>query len=172
VSVYLSASRLHDYSDCPIIRFEDTKTMEARDIMARTGNNLLEIAKGQFRLILKDFKTVKHHGPTSINMSARSNNVIAKSLQVLPKKYLLSRIRLPDKPMTRNYLTNFCSTGLFEDASVGSCLLRKICVSNMFKDAPSIAERDELARSMLHTAAVSQRVYEKKYLPDGTRIQF
>jgi hypothetical protein len=162
----------NDYSDCPIIRFEDTKTMEAHNIMAGTGNYLLEIAKGQFQLILKNFKTVKHHGPTSIDMSTRSNNVIAESLRVFPRKYLLTWIRSPDKPMTRNYLTKFCSTGLSEDASVGSCLLRKICVSNMFKDAPSIAERDKLARSMLHIAAVSQQVYEKKYLPDGTRIQF
>lgn len=162
----------NDYSECPIVRFKDTKTAEAREIMTRSGNYLLEFARGQFRLVLKDFKTVKHHAPTSIDMSTRCNNVIAESLQVFPRKYLLCRIRSPNQPMSRNYLTKFCFTGLFQDASVGSCLLRKICVSNIFKDAPSIAERDDLARSMLHTAAILRRVYEKKFLPDGTRIQF
>jgi hypothetical protein len=162
----------NDYSECPIIRFEDIETTEACKTMSGSENYMLEFAKDQFRLVLKDFKTVKHHGPTSIDMSTRCNNVIAESLQVFPRTYLLSRMRSPDKPMSGNYLTKFCSTGLFKDAKVGSCLLRKICVSNLFKDAPSIAERDDLARSMLHTAAVAQKHYEKKYLPCGSKIQF
>jgi hypothetical protein len=162
----------NDYSDCPIVRLKDTKTAEARDIMSGSGNYLLEIAQDQFRLVLNNYKSVKHHGPTSIDMSTRCNNVIAESLQVFPRKFLLSQIKSPDKPMSRNYLTKFCSTGLFKDASVGSCLLRKICISNLFKDAPSIAEREDLARSMLHTAAMAQRTYEKKFNPDGTRIKF
>jgi hypothetical protein len=162
----------NDYSDCPVVLLKDTKTAETRDIMFGSGNYLLEIAQDQFRLVLNDYKTIRHHGPTSIDMSTRCNNVIAESLQVFPRKFLLSQIKSLDKPMSRNYLTKFCSTGLFKGASVGSCLLRKICVSNLFKDAPSIAERDDLAKSMLHTAAMAQRTYEKKFNPDGTRIKF
>jgi hypothetical protein len=44
-------------------------------------------------------------------------------------------------------------------------------VSNLFKYAPSIAERDGLAWSMLHTAAALQQIDEKKYLSDMTRIR-
>lgn len=162
----------NDYSEFPIIRFEDIGTAEARELMSGSGNYMLEFARDQFRLVLKDFRSVKHHGPTNIDMSTRSNNVIAESLQVFPRKFLLSRMRAPDKPMSRNYLTKFCSIGLFKDAAVGSCLLRKICVSNAMKDAPSLREQDELAQQMLHTASVAQRVYEKKYLPDGSKIRF
>ncbi|GAQ93243.1 hypothetical protein KFL_013830020 [Klebsormidium nitens] len=61
----------NDYSECPIVRFDDIKTPDARILMSGPGNYLLEFAKDQFRLILKDFKTAKHHGPTEIDMSTR-----------------------------------------------------------------------------------------------------
>jgi hypothetical protein len=67
----------NDYSECQIIRFEDIGTPEARELMSGSGNYMLEFERDQFRLVLKDFKTVKHHGPTTIDMSTRSNNVIA-----------------------------------------------------------------------------------------------
>lgn len=82
-------------------------------------------------------------------MPDESNSVIAESLCIFPRSYLLSRIRTPDAPMSRNYLTKFCSQ-LFPDANVGTCLLRKIYIFNAMKDAPSLAERDLLARPMLH----------------------
>jgi hypothetical protein len=109
----------NDYSNCPIVRLKETQTAEAREIMSGSGNFLLEYAKDKFRLVLKDFKTARHHGQTEIDMSTRCNNVIAESLKVFPRRFLLSRMRSPDTPMTSNYLTKFCSTGLFEDASVG-----------------------------------------------------
>lgn len=87
----------NDYSECPIVRFADTKTAKARELLSETGNYLLEFAKDQFRLVLNNYKTVRHQGPTSIDMSTRCNNVIAESLQVFPRRYLLSRIRSPDK---------------------------------------------------------------------------
>jgi hypothetical protein len=160
-----------DYSELPIIRFESIESPAAKLLMAENGNYLLEYAKGQFRVVLKDYKTVKTYGEQHIDLPTRSNNVVSESLAVFPRKYLLSRMRTPDAPMSRNYLAKFCAN-IFPDANVGTCLLRKICESNTIKDAPSIAEREQLAKQMLHSSTMQMVTYEKKYLPDGTKIQF
>jgi hypothetical protein len=106
----------NDYSDLSIIRFQNINTAAAKELMAGAGNYLLEFAKGQFRLILKNFKTVKTHGVQTMDLPTRTNNVIAESLQVFPRKYLLSRMRTPNAPMSKNYLTKFCGS-IFPDAN-------------------------------------------------------
>lgn len=166
-----SPSLRNDYSNLPIIQFEEMDTPSTKALMAGKGNYLLEHAKGHFRIILRDFKTSKSLGEQTIDLPTRTCNVIAETLEAFPRKFLLSCMRTPDQPMSRNYLTKFCAS-IFPDANVGTCLLRKICVSNAMKDAPSIAEREELAKKMLHSASIQQRTYEKKYLPDGSKIQF
>lgn len=114
---------------------------------------------------------MKAYGTQNIDLPTRTNNVIIESLRVFPRKYLLSRMRTPDEPMTRNYLTKFAS-GIFPDANVGTCLLRKICVSDAMKGAPTIVEREELAKQMLHSSKMQTWTYEKHYLPNGSKIQF
>jgi hypothetical protein len=160
-----------DYSELPVILFESIESPAAKMLMARNGNYLLDYAKGQFRVVLKDYKTVRTYGVQHIDLPTRSNNVVSESLTVFPRKYLLSRMRTPDEPMSRNYLAKFCAN-IFPDANVGTCLLRKICVLNTMKDAPSIAEREHLAKQMLHSSTMQMHTYEKKYLPDGSKIQF
>jgi hypothetical protein len=102
--------------------------------MAGNGHYLLEYAKSQFRIVLKDNKTFKTYGEQKIDLPSQSNNAIAESLIVFPKKYLLTRMRSPNEPMSRNYLAKFCAA-IFPDANVGTCLLRKICISNAMRDA-------------------------------------
>lgn len=165
-----SPSLRNDYSNLEVVRFEDMHTPSAEALMAGNRNYLLEHAKGQFRLVLKDFKTAKAYGKQTIDLPTRTNNVIVESLEVFPQKYLLYRMRTPNEPMSRNYLTKFC-TNIFEDANVGTCLLRKICISNAMKDAPSILEREALAKQMLHSTSIQMQTYEKHYQPDGTKIR-
>jgi hypothetical protein len=78
-------------------------------------------------------------------------------------------MRKPDVPMGRNYYSKFMA-GIWPDANVGSSLMRKILISNEYKDAPSLRDRAEKASSCLHSVAVQQTHYEKKYRPDGTPI--
>jgi hypothetical protein len=172
LSLYTNSPSLrNDFSNLPIIRFEDLHGQSARILMAGSGNYLLEYAKDQYKVVLKDFKTVRTHGEQKIDLPQRSCNIVSDSLRAFPRRFLLSRMRNGDEPMTRNYLTIFCSK-IFPDANVGTCLLRKICVSNQMKDAPSIAERQALAKQMLHSPAMQMRIYEKHYLPNGQKIQF
>lgn len=93
-----------DYSELPVIRFEEVESPVAKLLMAGNGNYLLEYTKGQFRVVLKDYKTFKTYGEQHIDLPTRSNNVISESLAVFPRKYLLSRKRTSDAPMSRNYL--------------------------------------------------------------------
>ncbi|GAQ83541.1 hypothetical protein KFL_001520110 [Klebsormidium nitens] len=113
-----SPSLRNDYSNLPVIRFEDMHTPSAKTLTSGNGNYLLEYAKGQFRMVLKDFKTAKTYGEQAIDLPTRTCNVIAETLEVFPRKYLLSRMRTPDEPMSRNYLTKFCCS-IFDDANVG-----------------------------------------------------
>ena len=161
----------NDWSDLPIVRYEDLGSIAAREVMAGSRNYLLEFAKGSYSLYLNEYKTVKSHGPQKLDIPVRLCNVVAESLQIFPRKYLLSRMRTPDAPMGSGYLTKFLAA-IHSDTNLGSCLLRKICVSNAMRDAPSLSERDQLAKSMLHTASIAQRHYELKFKPDGSRIQF
>jgi hypothetical protein len=161
----------NDWSDLPIVRFEEFGSSAACAVMSGSRNYLLDYAKGSYRLYLSSYKTDKTHGPQVLDIPVRLGNVIAESLAIFPRKYLLSRMRTPDAPMGSGYLTKFLAA-IYPDSNLGSCLLRKITVSNAMRDAPSLSERDQLAKSMLHTASVSMRHYELKYRPDGSRIQF
>jgi hypothetical protein len=161
----------NDWSDLPVVRFEDLGSVAARELISGSRNYLFEYQKGSYRLHLNVYKTDKRHGAQKMDLPVRLCNVIAESLQIFPRKYLLSRMRTPDAPMGSGYLTKFLAP-IYPDSNLGSCLLRKICVSNAMKDAPSLSERDELAKSMLHTANIAQRHYELKFKPDGSRIQF
>ncbi|GAQ93274.1 hypothetical protein KFL_014070010, partial [Klebsormidium nitens] len=160
----------NDWSNLPIVRFEEVGSTAARELMAGSRNYLLEYAKGSYRLHLKTYKTDKTHGPHILDIPVRLGNVIAESLAIFPRKYLLSRMRTPDAPMGSGYLTKFLAA-IYPDSNLGSCLLRKITISNA-KDAPSLYERDQLAKSMLHTAPIAMRHYELRYRSDGSRIQF
>jgi hypothetical protein len=161
----------NDWSDLPVVRFEDLGSTAAREVMSGSRNCLVEFAKGSYSLHLNMYKTVKTHGPQKLDIPVRLCNVIAESLQIFPRKYLLSRMRTPDAPMGSGYLTKFLAA-IYPDTNLGSCLLWKICVSNAMRDAPSLSERNQLAKSMLHTASIAQRHYELKFKPDGSKIQF
>lgn len=161
----------NDWSDLPVVRFEDLGSIAAREVMFGSRNCLVEFAKGSYSLHLNMYKTVKTHGPQKLDILVRLCNVIAKSLQIFPRKYLLSRMRTPDAPMGSQHLTKFLAA-IYPDTNLGSCLLRKICVSNAMRDAPSLSKRNQLAKSMLHTASIAQRHYELKFKSDGSKIQF
>jgi hypothetical protein len=161
----------NNWSDLPIVRFEEIGSAAACQLMSGSCNYLLEHAKGSYRLHLNSYKTNKTHGSQVLDIPTRLGNVIAESLTIFPRKYLLSRMRTPDAPMGSGYLTKFLAA-IYPDSNLGSCLLRKITVSNAMKDAPSLSERDQLAKSMLHTTPIAMRHYELKYRPDGSRIAF
>ena len=124
----------NDWSDLPIVRFEEVGSSAARELMSGSRNYLLEYAKGSYRLHLNSYKTDKTHGPQVLDIPTRLCNVIAESLTIFPRKYLLSRMRTPDAPMGSGYLTKFLAA-IYPDSNLGSCLLRKITVSNAMKDA-------------------------------------
>jgi hypothetical protein len=133
------------------------------------GNHIMETSKGQFTFHLRYFKTDRTHAEKAYTFPTRMNNVVTESLTVFPRRYLLSCMRKPDVPMGRNYYSKFMAA-IWPDANVGSSLMRKILISNDYKDAPSLRDRAEKSSSCLHSVAVQQTHYEKKYKPDGTPI--
>jgi hypothetical protein len=163
---YLPTLR-NDYSDAPIIFMRDHRSSAIRKLMQ--GNHIMETAKGQFTFHLRYFKTDRTHAEKAYTFPTRMNNVVVESLTVFPRRYLLSCMRKPNTPMGRNYHSKFMAA-IWPDANVGSSLMRKILISNEYKDAPSLKDRTEKASSCLHSVVIQQTHYEKKYKPDGTPI--
>jgi hypothetical protein len=133
------------------------------------GNHIMETAKGQFIFHLRYFKTDRTQAEKAYTFLAQMNNVVVESLTVFPRRYLLSCMRKPNTPIGRNYYSKFMAA-LWPDANVGSSLMRKILISNEYKGASSLRDWAEKASSCLHSVAVQQTHYEKKYRPDETPI--
>jgi hypothetical protein len=131
------------------------------------GNHIMETAKGQFMFHLRYFKTDRSQAEKRYPFPTSMNNVVVKSLVVFPRRYLVSCMKKPDTPMGRNYCSRFMAA-IWVDANVDSSLMWKILISNEYKDAPFLRDRAEKASSCLHSVAVQQTHYEKKYRPDGT----
>jgi hypothetical protein len=141
----------NDYSDAPIIFMKDHRSSAIRKLTK--GNHIMETAKGQFTFHLRYFKTDRTYAEKAYTFPTRMNNVVVESLTVFPRRYLLSCMKKVDIPMGRNYYSKFMAA-IWPDANVGLSLMRKILISNEYKDAPSLRDRAEKASSCLHSVAV------------------
>lgn len=129
-------------------------------------NYLLETEPGRYTLILTKYKTSKCYGRKEFVFPEDLNTIVQRSFQLYPRRYLLSKLNDPNEPMSHNYLSVFMSN-IWSDKNVGSSLLRKLHVSEMFADDHTLEDRDELASQMLHSRQVAQTIYEKHHRTGG-----
>jgi len=115
-------------------------------------------------LFLNDFKTVKALGKKVFKIP--KNSKILKALNAYrlynTSEYLLINPK-NNKPFTSPRFTEFLQT-VFEPTGkkVSSVLLRKIFISDFYKDDKSLKTRKKIADKMLHSSDVAQSIYEKK----------
>lgn len=136
---------------------------EAKAAYHDTGNCLRESTSGEFLLVLKTYKTSKKYGAKEFELSQRLNNYIKRSIELVPRGFLLSRLGTTTEAMSDNYLTKFVGSITFSKGKrLNQNHLRHLFISEHFKDDHSITQRKELADRMLHDWSTAMMTYERK----------
>lgn len=114
--------------------------------------------------IINDFKTVKALGSQKISIP--KNSKIVKALQAYrlynnTDNFIVNPIN--NKPFTSPRFTEFLQK-VFQRTGkkISSTMLRKIFISNYYKDDKSLKQRNKISKLMLHATKTAQTVYEKK----------
>ena len=157
-SLYITANYLPPERGNIYIKMKYTKTKPDDDKF----NYFLDGEKKE--LILNNFKTVKALGKKIFKIP--KNSKILKALNAYRlynnTNYLLIN-PINNEPFTSPRFTEFLQL-IFEPTGkkVSSVLLRKIYISDFYKDDKSIKTRKKIASKMLHSSNVAQSIYEKK----------
>jgi len=157
-SLYITANYLPPERGNIYIKMKYTKTKPDDDKF----NYFLDGEKKE--LILNNFKTVKALGKKIFKIP--KNSKILKALNAYRlynnTNYLLIN-PINNEPFTSPRFTEFLQL-VFEPTGkkVSSVLLRKIYISDFYKDDKSIKTRKKIASKMLHSSNVAQSIYEKK----------
>lgn len=166
----LLASNIHeppkrrDLSGLPLQRADGSfYCVEAEKAFNDTGNCLRESTSGDFSLVLKTYKTSKKYGKKEFELSQRLNNYIRRSIELVPRGFLLSRLGDTNQAMSDNYFTKFVGSITFPNGKrLNQNHLRHLYISEHFKNDHSIAERKQLAERMLHDWGTAMVTYERK----------
>ncbi len=157
-SLYMTANYLPPERGNIYIKMKYTQTYPQND----NKNYFVDSDKKQ--LFLNDFKTVKSIGKKIFKIP--KNSKIIKALKAYRNynntEWLLINPK-NDKPFSSPRFTEFLQS-VFEPTGkkVSSVMLRKIYISDFYKDDKTIKTRKELAGKMLHSSNVAQSIYEKK----------
>ena len=157
-SLYMTAKYLPPERGNIYIKMKYTKTYPQ-------ANNFNYFVDGdKKKLFINDFKTVKSLGKQSFKIPKNSKIIKALNAYRLynTSEWLLINPK-NDQPFTSPRFTEFLQS-VFEPTGkkVSSLLLRKIFISDFYKNDKKIKERNELANKMLHSTGTAQSVYEKK----------
>jgi len=157
-SLYMTANYLPPERGNIYIKMKYTQTYPQND------NNNYFVDSEKKELFLNDFKTVKSLGKKIFKIP--KNSKIIKALKAYRNynntEWLLINPK-NDKPFTSPRFTEFLQS-VFEPTGkkVSSVILRKIYISDFYKDDKPIKTRNKLAGKMLHSSNVAQSIYEKK----------
>lgn len=147
----------NDYAEVKIIPYGSEQSEAEQKL-----NVLVENPPGAYTLYLRHYKTHKAYGDLVSIFPKSVNKIVSDSLRLFPRKYLLSNLTDGEQPMTPAYLSKTFSQ-IFEKEGkhVGSWMLRKIFLSELYKDDVTLKERHAIAASMGHSAEIAERVYRK-----------
>lgn len=125
-------------------------------------NVLVEGPPGSYTMLLRHYKTHKAYGDKTIPFPRSVNKIVSDSLKLFPRRYLLSNLTNGDQPMSPAYLSKtFGQIFEKEGKHIGSWMLRKIFLSELYKDEVTLKERHAIAASMGHSAEIAERVYRR-----------
>jgi hypothetical protein len=156
-SLYMTANYLPPERGNIYIKMKYTKTYP-------NDNNNYFVDGNKKQLLLNDFKTIKALGKKVFNIP--KNSKILKALNAYRlynnTEYLLINPK-NDKPFTSPRFTEFLQS-VFKPTGkkISSVMLRKIYISDFYKDDKKIKTRRKLANKMLHSSSTAQSIYEKK----------
>lgn len=147
----------NDYAEVKIIPHGSEQSEADRKL-----NVLVEDPPGAYTMVLRHYKTHKAYGDMVSVFPKSVNKIVSDSLRLFPRKYLLSNLTNGEQPMTPAYLSKiFGQVFEKEGKHVGSWMLRKIFLSELYKDEVTLKERHAIAASMGHSAEIAERVYRR-----------
>lgn len=150
-----------ELGNCRVISEQD-ETPETGNFIVRDGP--------RYEITIRDFKTSNKYGVVTFKYDLHVSRAIEKSLQLFPRTYLFSKLRDPESPLNNHGFGEFVTTHLYPGKSITTGILRKIFISDRFKnDTPEI-ERERVARQMMHTARASRLFYQKHREPQEATV--
>jgi hypothetical protein len=119
--------------------------------------------KRKWSVILNNDKVSKSHGRVELDIESKElNKIITDSIKLYPRKYVLTLLTDPNKPMR---YTNFRSilNELFERSErlVGIDILRSSYVTEAYSKNISVNDKKDLAKQMRHSVGVAETTYRK-----------
>lgn len=107
-------------------------------------------------------KVIFTYGPQIIEYDQTLSNIILKSIDMFPRKYLFSSIDNPDMPFTKNMIqTLIYNTFNSEKINVGIQLIRIAYVTEFYSKNQGNTERMVIAKAMRHSVEVATKIYNK-----------
>lgn len=130
-----------EYTNMPIVT-PDSKT-DTGNLMVKAGK------KKPWYIILNDFKTVKSFGKQKLEIPNKLKNFLSESLKKMPRSYLVSKVDNPNEPIGYPIFLRMVQKSL--GGGTGSDVFRSSYITEFMKQRPTMSEREELAKKMLHS---------------------
>ncbi len=119
-------------------------------------NYLLKQNNG-FTIVLRDYKTYSTYGEYISKLPDILDVIINKSLVMYPRKYLLSLMHDPNKPLTKQNVKRYLS-----DLNLNVDILRSSYVTYIYnKRSTTNRIKKELSKDMLHSQQMASTTYHK-----------
>jgi hypothetical protein len=154
------------YTMIPPLRADyDTMLIQKGSKPPEDSNNYLWFNSRQRRwtVILNDDKVSRTYGRGELEIESKElNKIITESIKLYPRKYVLTLLTDPNKPMR---YANFRSTlnELFERSGrlVGIDILRSSYITEAYSKNISVNQKKDLAKQMRHSVGVAETTYRK-----------
>lgn len=136
-----------------------------------TNQNFIYVDKGKVVIYINDDKMSniaiskgKNSKPLVTTVKGMLRKIILKSIQVQPRKYLLTSLRDVNKPMS-NVTFNGILGDVYENKNLTVTLLRHVYITNFLNKNPTTKQKYLLAIKMRHSYQ-SQSVLYNRYISE------
>lgn len=116
-----------------------------------------EVPEGD-ELIFNDYKTAKHYGSKRVKVPKKLADVVADSLQLAPRLWLLSGTGTPAEALGKDGTLRLIKKAL-NNQYIGPSLIRHITKTEW--SVRGIGGADQLAKGMCHSTGMAEAVYNQ-----------
>lgn len=149
------------YTYQPPLRQDYKDMMIVQDKVPNKKENFLLKKRDQWFVIIQQDKVIRAQGSAVFELNQLLGKIINVSLMFFPRKYILSALKDPNKPIGKQGFEKLLRD-CFENKKVTVDILRSAYVTNKYNDNTfSMRQKEDLARSMRHSVSIAQRIYHK-----------
>lgn len=148
------------YTYQPPLRM-DYKDMLIVDNVPNKKDNFILKQNNKYFVVIQNDKVIRTHKSAIFELNHTLSAIIDESLKFYPRRYILSLITNPNKPIgAQNFITLLHSC--FNGSKIGVDILRSLYVTHKYNNHNfSVKEKQELARLMRTSVNMSMNIYHK-----------